>query len=94
MEYGSDEWINFALALENERVSTTHTKKTLTEQELNYAKFAQGKRELRLKKEQLETLQDQRDKLFFNAGRYAGGARDEVAEIAHNVIQALLDSEG
>jgi hypothetical protein len=31
--------------------------------------------------------------LFFNAGRWAGGARDEVAEIANKVVQALLDSE-
>jgi DNA-binding PadR family transcriptional regulator len=93
MEYGSDEWINYSLGLEVERVDTTHADKTLTEQELSFAKFAQGKRELRLKKEQLETMREQRDKLFFNAGRWAGGARDEVAEIANKVVEALLDSE-
>ena len=31
---------------------------------------------------------------FFNAGRYAGGARDDVATQASKVIDALLESEG
>ncbi len=93
MEYGSDEWINYSLGLEVERVDLTHAKRTLTEQELSFAKFAQGKRELRLKKEQLDSMREQRDKLFFNAGRWAGGARDEVAVMANKVVEALLDSE-
>jgi hypothetical protein len=93
MDYGSDEWINHSLGLEVERVDLEHAKRTLTEQELSFAKFAQGKRELRLKAEQLEAMREQRDKLFFNAGRFAGGARDEVAVMADKVIQALMDSE-
>jgi len=93
MEYGSDEWINFAEALEKERTDIAHAQKILSEEELSFAKFAQGKRQLRLKIEELETMREQRDKLFFNAGRWAGGARDEVAEIANKVVQALLDSE-
>jgi hypothetical protein len=93
MEFGSDEWINLAEALEKERTDITHANKLLTDEELSFAKFAQGKRQLRLKKEELEDMRDQRDKLFFNAGRWAGGARDEVAVVANKVVQALLDSE-
>jgi hypothetical protein len=94
MDYGSDEWINYSLGLEVERVDLTHTKKPLTEQQLNFQKFAQGKRELKAKAAQLESMREQRDKLFFNAGRYAGGARDDVATQANKVIDALLESEG
>lgn len=94
MEYGSDEWIAFALALEEERNNRTHITKTLTDEQLNFAKFAQGKRELKAKVAQLDAMREQRDKLFFNAGRYAGGARDDVAVQANKVIDALLDSEG
>ena len=34
---------------------------------------------------------DARDKLMFNAGRYAGGATDEVALLAHLKLQQLLE---
>jgi len=93
MEYGSDEWINLAEALEKERTDITHANKLLTDEEMNHVRYAQGKKQLRLKMEQLDEMREQRDKLFFNAGRWAGGARDEVAEIANKVVQALLDSE-
>ena len=94
MDYGSDEWIALTEALEKERTDVTHANRALTDEELNHVKYAQGKRELRQKVEQLDAMREQRDKLFFNAGRYAGGARDEVAVMADKVIQALLDSEG
>jgi hypothetical protein len=93
MDYGSDEWINYSLGLEVERLDVKHTEKPLTDEELNFAKFAQGKRELKAKVAQLDSEREQRDKLFFNAGRFAGGATDEVAVAADRVIQALLDSE-
>jgi hypothetical protein len=35
---------------------------------------------------------DLRDKLMFNAGRYAGGATDDVALLAHLKLQQLLDN--
>lgn len=38
-------------------------------------------------------VNDDRDKLMFNAGRYAAGARDKVATDAHNVLQIVLESE-
>ncbi len=44
MEFGSDEWINLAEALEKERTDITHANKLLTDEELSFAKFAQGKR--------------------------------------------------
>ena len=94
MKYGSDEWINYSLGLEVERVDLTHTKKTLSDEQLNFAKFAQGKKELKAKIAQLESMREQRDKLFFNAGRYAGGARDDVATQANRVMDALLESDG
>ena len=93
MDYGSDEWIDFATGLEVERVDLTHANKPLTDEELNFARYAQGKRQLKLKKEQLELEREQRDKLFFNAGRYSAGARDNVALLAHKVVEALLESE-
>ena len=34
---------------------------------------------------------DDRDKLMFNAGRHAAGARDKVAVDAHNLLQILLE---
>ena len=93
MQYGSDEWIDLALQLEMERVDLTHTKKPLTDEETSFQKFARGKREMKTKIEQLDAMREQRDKLFFNAGRYAGGARDVVATQAHKVVDALLDGE-
>jgi hypothetical protein len=93
MDYGSDEWINYSLGLEVERVDTKHTKKPLTAQELNFQKFAQGKRELKAVREQLESMREQRDKLFFNAGRFSAGARDETAAVASRIVDALLESE-
>jgi len=93
MEYGSDEWINFAEALEKERTDVTHAVKPLTDEEMNHVRYAQGKRQLRLKGEQLDLMREQRDKLFFNAGRWAGGARDEVAVMANKIMEALLESE-
>lgn len=38
-------------------------------------------------------VNDDRDKLMFNAGRYAGGATDDVALLAHLKLQQLLDNE-
>jgi hypothetical protein len=36
---------------------------------------------------------DDRDKLMFNAGRYAGGARDKAAIDANKIFQLLMDTE-
>lgn len=91
MEFGSDEWINYALKLEIERTSAPP--KPLGDDELRHVKFAQGKRQLRQTAEQLEAMREQRDKLFFNAGRHAAGARDEVAVVASRVVDAIMESE-
>ena len=34
---------------------------------------------------------DERDAMFFNAGRYAGGSRDTVAVKAHEAMQELFE---
>jgi len=93
MNYGSDEQINFALGLEVERVDMTHTNKPLSDRELRFPDFAKGKRELRAKSEQLDSMREQRDKLFFNAGRAAGGATDSVAIQAKKIVDLLLEDE-
>lgn len=36
---------------------------------------------------------DDRDKLMFNAGRFAGGARDKVAVEAHRLLQIVMGDE-
>lgn len=90
MKYGSDEWINFALHLQVERVDLTHSDKPLDDRELRFPKFAKGKRELRAKVEQLDSMREQRDKLFFNAGRAANGATDSVAVQAKKIVDALM----
>jgi len=38
-------------------------------------------------------VDDDRDKLMFNAGRYSAGARDKVATDAHSVLQIVLETE-
>jgi hypothetical protein len=93
MDYGSDEWIALAEALEKERTDVTHADRPLTEEELNHIRYAQGKNQLRKKAEQLDAMREQRDKLFYNAGRFAGGARDETAVMADRVMQALMESD-
>lgn len=93
MKYGSDEWINYSLSLEVERVNLDHTEKPLDDRELRFPKFAKGKRELQAKIEQVEAMREQRDKLFFNAGRCAAGATDSVAIQAGRIVDALMDGE-
>lgn len=38
-------------------------------------------------------VDDDRDKLMFNAGRFAGGARDKVAVEAHRLLQIVMGNE-
>lgn len=88
------EWLAYSLALEKERNDTTWTKTKPTEVALNstYGKFL--KRWYKLQVLHAETMREQRDKLFFNAGRYAAGDRDDVATASNNIVNALLDGEG
>jgi hypothetical protein len=41
-----------------------------------------------------KAAQEQRDKLMFNAGRYAAGAKDKVAEAAHIALEREIDKNG
>jgi len=92
------EWLAYLLALEKERLDLTYlenannlveTRKNLTRPEIKHIR-AYFDAEL----EQLEAMREQRDKLFFNAGRYAAGATDDVALSSHKIMDALLESEG
>lgn len=89
----SAEWLAYSLALEKERNDMTWTKTKPTEVALNsaYGKFL--KRWYKLQVLHAETMREQRDKLFFNAGRYAAGDRDDVATASNNIVNALLDGE-
>ena len=35
---------------------------------------------------------DERDSMFYNAGRYAGGSRDKVAVEAHEAMEKLFEA--
>jgi hypothetical protein len=92
------EWLAYLLALEKERHDSSHVtnaqivaeaKENLTRSQVRHVKAL-----VDAEIEQLESMREQRDKLFFNAGRYAAGALDEVASASHRIMDALLDSEG
>jgi hypothetical protein len=89
----SPEWLAYLADLERERTDITWTKSKPTEVALNstYGKFL--KRWFRLQVSHAESMREQRDKLFFNAGRYAAGDRDDVAKASHNIVNAILDTE-
>jgi hypothetical protein len=87
----------YLLALEYERNDTTHR---VLRDSLADAKYGLSKPQVTAIKalvsaeiEQLKSMREQRDKLFFDAGRWAGGARDSVAVAANSIMDALLESE-
>lgn len=60
--------------------------------DLSYKKVGQTDPEpVKVKVPTRRQANDDRDKLMFNAGRYAAGARDKVAINADNVLQILLE---
>jgi hypothetical protein len=89
----SSEWLAYLDTLEKERNDMTWTKSKPSEVSLNstYGKFL--KRWYKLQVLHAESMREQRDKLFFNAGRYAAGDRDTVAKAASDIVSALLDGE-
>jgi len=89
----SAEWLAYLATLEKERTDTTWTKSKPTEVALNSAYGRYLKRWFKLQVLHAETMREQRDKLFFNAGRYAAGDRDDIARSSHNIVTALLDGE-
>lgn len=55
---------------------------------------AKARRFYELELEQLKAMREQRDKIFFNAGRYMAGDRDDVAVSAMKLCDALMMEEG
>lgn len=56
----------------------------------SYIKPAEVKRELNPRRRSAGTVQDRRDRIMFQAGRYAMGARDIAATNGHADMEALL----
>ena len=92
------EWLAYLLALENERNDLTHVEQreivSKARERLTQSQVRHIKALVDAEIEQLESMREQRDKLFFNAGRYASGATDDVAKASHSIMDALLDNEG
>jgi hypothetical protein len=93
----SDEHLAFLLALEVERNDVSHrTASDVTAEakiHLDHSQVRHVKAWVSAEIEQQQAMREQRDKLFYNAGRYAAGARDSVAESASKVIDALMAVE-
>jgi len=91
------EWLAYLLTLEKERndMGYVNNAQIVAEarQNLTRTQVRHVKALVDAEIEQLRVMREQRDKLFFNAGRYAAGARDEIAYASHNIMDALLDSE-
>lgn len=91
----TDEHLLYLLSLESERNDVYHREsKDLVDEakkNLDHSQVRHVKALVASEIEQLEAMRDQRDKLFYNAGRYAAGARDTVAESASKVVDALME---
>jgi hypothetical protein len=91
------EWLAYLLTLEKERndMGYVNNAQIVAEarQNLTRTQVRHVKALVDAEIEQLRVMREQRDKLFFNAGRYAAGSRDEIASASHNIMDALLDSE-
>ena len=93
----SDEHLAYLLALEVERNDVSHrTASDITAQariNLDHIQVRHVKALVSAEIEQQAAMREQRDKLFYNAGRWAAGARDSVAVSANNVVDALMAVE-
>jgi len=92
-----DQHFAYLLALEYERNDTVHRVLSDTLADARYglskAQVSAIKALVSAEIEQLRAMREQRDKLFFDAGRWAGGARDSVAVAANSIMNSLLESE-
>jgi hypothetical protein len=92
-----DEWLAYLMSLEKERTDITFSESSeqvhKSQEHLNNTQVKHIKALVSKEIQQMESMREQRDKLFFNAGRYAAGARDEIAKVSHAIMDALLDSE-
>ena len=93
----TDEWVTYLMLLEKERNDLTHvqirTKLDSAKERLSDSQVRHIKALVDAEIAQLRSMREQRDKLFYNAGRWAGGARDEIAVSSNNIVDALLGDE-
>lgn len=91
LEPYSDEWIEYVIELEKERwgISSTFVPEV---RDNDVTRVMAIKARYNSEIAQLEALQEQRDKIMFNAGRFVAGARDDVAVSANRLMEALLES--
>lgn len=61
---------------------------------LKSSQVAKARRLYELELEQLYAMREQRDKIFFNAGRFMAGDRDDVAVSAKKLCDVLMLEEG
>ncbi len=90
MEVYSDEWIAYIGRLEKERNGSATTI-VVSDTVSRSNQIAAVKRLFLAEIDQLRSMQEQRDKIMFNAGRFVAGARDDVAVSAHRLFEALLE---
>jgi len=92
LEPYSDEWITYILELEKERYGASSTK-VVKDDAYSNDLLKQIRRRYNKELEQLKSMQEQRDKIMFNAGRYAAGAKDASAVASHGLLEALMESD-
>jgi len=89
--------LEYLLALEKERNDNTHRilmdERVQAEQDLDKPRVQRVKNLVKAKVQQLDSVREQRDKLLYNAGRYAAGARDSMATASNSIFEALMESE-
>lgn len=90
MEVYSDEWIAYIHRLERERHGSATTI-VVSDAVSRSNQIAKVRRLYLAEIEQLQSMREQRDKIMFNAGRFAAGARDDVAVAANSLVDALLE---
>jgi hypothetical protein len=89
LEPYSDEWIAYILELEKERYGPSSTK-VVKDDKYNNEHLSRIRLHYKRELEQLEAMREQRDKIMFNAGRYAAGDRDSVAVASNRLLDALI----
>jgi len=93
MQVGSPEWCMYLLDLEKERLGSSTTPR-VSKKLMDSEKVSKARWEYQQEVEQLRAMRDQRDRIFYNAGRYMAGDRDETAVSAFKLCNVLMLEEG
>jgi hypothetical protein len=92
MQVGSPEWCMYLLDLEKERLGSSTTPR-VSKKLMDSEKVSKARWEYQQELEQLWAIREQRDKIFFNAGRFMAGDRDDVAVAAFKLCNVLMLEE-